>query len=99
MEFLREARALGPWIMEQRRELHRCPEHGNREFRTSAYLCQVLTELGLAPKRLLDTAVLADLAGEKPGPVIALRADMDALPVQEATGLPYASENPGMMHA
>ena len=90
---------MGPWILEQRRALHRCPEHGNREFRTSAYLCQVLTELGLAPKRLLDTAVLADLAGEKPGPVIALRADMDALPVQEATGLPYASENPGMMHA
>lgn len=99
MDFLQEARALGPWILEQRRALHRCPEHGNREFRTSAYLCQVLTELGLAPKRLLDTAVLADLAGEKPGPVIALRADMDALPVQEATGLPYASENPGMMHA
>ena len=53
----------------------------------------------MEPRRMLQTAVVADLVGGKPGPIIALRADMDALPIQEATGLAYASENPGMMHA
>ena len=99
MDFLKEARSHLEWIVEQRRWLHRHPEHGNREVLTSAYLCQILTELGMEPKRMLETAVTADLVGGKPGPVIALRADMDALPVEEHTGLPYASEHPGMMHA
>lgn len=99
MGLLTQAKAIGPWIVEQRRWLHRHPEHGNREFETADYLCQVLRELGMEPKRLLDTAVVADLVGGKPGPIIGLRADMDALPVQEHTGLDFASENPGMMHA
>ena len=99
MDFLREAQEHSAWIIDQRRWLHRHPEHGNEEVQTSAHLCQVLTELGLAPKRLLGTAVVADLVGGKPGPMVALRADMDALPIQEATGLDYASEHPGMMHA
>ena len=99
MGFLTEAKAISPWIIDQRRWLHRHPEHGNKEFKTAEYLCQVLRELGMEPKRLLDTAVVADLVGGKPGPVIGLRADMDALPVTEETGLDFASEHPGMMHA
>ena len=99
MGFLREANAISPWIIEQRRWLHRHPEHGNKEFKTAEYLCQVLRELGMEPRRLLDTAVVADLVGGKPGPIIGLRADMDALPVTEETGLDFASEHPGMMHA
>ncbi len=99
MDFLQEARALTPWLLQLRRALHRRPEHGNREFQTSAYLCRTLEEIGLQPKRLLDTAVVAELRGSLPGPIVALRADMDALPIQEKTGLPFASEIPGMMHA
>ena len=99
MGFLTEAKAISPWIIDQRRWLHRHPEHGNKEFKTAEYLCQVLRELGMEPKRLLDTAVVADLVGGKPGPIIGLRADMDALPVTEETGLDFASEHPGMMHA
>lgn len=99
MDFLQEARALTPWLIQLRREFHRRPEHGNKEFHTSAYVCRALEALDLQPKRLLDTAVTAELRGGRPGPVVALRADMDALPIQEATDLPYASEVPGMMHA
>jgi len=99
MDFLQEARSIQDWITEQRRWLHRHPEHGWREFQTSAYLAQVLQELGMTPEIMVGTAVVADLVGENPGPIIALRADMDALPVQEQTGLPFASEHPGMMHA
>ena len=99
MNFLREAQSISPWMIQLRRAFHRRPEHGNKEFHTSAMICRTLESLGLTPRRLLDTAVTADLTGGRPGPMVALRADMDALPLQEATGLPYASEIPGMMHA
>ena len=99
IDFLQEARSMQDWIIAQRRWLHRHPEHGYKEFQTSEYICQVLKDLGMEPRRMAETAVVADLVGGKPGPVIGLRADMDALPVQEQTGLPFASENPGMMHA
>lgn len=99
MDFLQEAQALAPWLTRLRRDFHRRPEHGNKEFSTAASICRVLESLGLTPVRLLETAVMADLTGGRPGPMAALRADMDALPIQEATGLPYASETPGMMHA
>ena len=99
MNFLQEAQAMAPWLTELRRELHRQPEPGNEEFQTAACLCRVLTELKLEPKRLLQTAVTAELRGGKPGPTVVLRADMDALPIREETGLPFTSETPGMMHA
>lgn len=99
MNFLQEAQSLAPWLTELRRDFHRRPEHGNKEFHTSAYICRALESMGLEPKRLLETAVTAELQGGRPGPTIALRADMDALPIQEHTDLPYASEVPGMMHA
>ena len=99
MEFLKEAQALSAWIVEQRRWLHRHPEHGAKEYKTAEYLEKILRELGMEPKRLTETGIIADLVGGKPGPVIALRADMDALPIQEETGLDFASEHPGMMHA
>ena len=99
IDFLQEARSVQDWIIEQRRWFHRHPEHGYREFKTSEYICGVLKELGMEPRRMAETAVVADLVGGKPGPIIGLRADMDALPVQEQTGLPFASEHEGMMHA
>ena len=99
MNFLSEAIKLKPWIIEQRHALHRIPEHGNKEFLTSEYICNVLSDLGLRPERILDTAIIADLKGAIPGPIVALRADMDALPIQECTGVSFASIHSGMMHA
>ncbi len=81
-------------------DLHRHPELGLEEVRTTALLRRVLTEAGVAvyPSGL-PTGLIAVIEGALPGRVIGLRADMDALPVQEDTGLPYASEEPGKMHA
>ncbi|MDR1546468.1 MAG: amidohydrolase [Deltaproteobacteria bacterium] len=82
-----------------RRDLHRHPELGRQERRTSALIEEVLKNLGLDVKRVTGTGLSAVLKGGRPGPTLLLRADLDALPVQEATGLPYASETPGVMHA
>lgn len=81
-------------------DLHRHPELGNREARTTARLREALEKAGievLPPPT--ETGLIAVIRGKKPGRVIGLRADMDALPVQEESGLPYASEVPGVMHA
>ena len=80
--------------------LHQHPELGLQEYETSAYLKTVLQAEGV---RLLDTGMetgaLAVVGGRQPGRVIGLRCDIDALPVQEESGLPYASLTPGRMHA
>lgn len=79
--------------------LHRHPELALREYETTAYLKEILNQSGI---RLIETGMetgaLATI-GNSGGPVIALRADIDALPIGEETGLTYASENPGVMHA
>ena len=99
MKFLDEARAAAPWMVDLRRQIHRRPELGNQEFETAAAVEAALASMGLKPRRLLETAVVCDIEGALPGPTVALRADLDALPLQEETGLPYASEIPGQMHA
>lgn len=88
-------------IIEIRRDLHRHPEIGSREFRTSEVIRGKLAEYGVdSVDSPLPTAVVALIHGKKgPGKCVALRADIDALPVQEETGLPFSSEIPGMMHA
>ncbi|MBO9609874.1 MAG: amidohydrolase [Paenibacillaceae bacterium] len=87
------------WI-EFRRDLHRNPELSFQESRTAAKVAQWLSELGLSVRTGVGGhGVVADLQGDRPGPTIALRADMDALPIQEETILPFASEVPGVMHA
>ncbi len=82
-----------------RRDFHAHPELGFQEFRTAEVIEQYLQDLGLSTKRLAKTGVVAVLEGGSPGPVLMLRADMDALPVSEDTGLPFCSTNPGVMHA
>lgn len=82
-----------------RRDIHRHPELGNDEKRTSALVARTLEGLGWAVARPVGTAVMATLEGSEPGRTVALRADMDALRIQEETGLPFASEVPGVMHA
>ena len=102
------ATALGDKVVAWRRDLHQHPELGNRETRTAALVAEHLRELGLEPTTgIATTGVTAVLKGGKPGPRIALRADMDALPVTETSGLPFASkatstyrgEAVGVMHA
>lgn len=84
-------------LIEWRRHLHEHPELGNREFKTSAYIVDQLKDLGLEIKTgVAKTGVVAILRGGKPGPVIALRADMDALPVKERVNIPYASKDSGI---
>ncbi|MES1243642.1 MAG: amidohydrolase [Acidobacteriota bacterium] len=86
------AQAVAPEIVEIRHRLHRNPELGNRETETAALVAEQLRKIGLEPRTgVAKTGVVAVLKGGKPGPVIAVRADMDALPVTEETDLPFKS--------
>lgn len=81
-----------PHAIAWRRDIHQHPELGNREFRTGKLVADHLRTLGLEVRYpVAHTGVVGVLKGALPGPVVALRADMDALPVSEQTGLPYAS--------
>nr|WP_255775433.1 amidohydrolase [Microbulbifer sediminum] len=95
-------------VIEWRRHLHQNPELGNREFETAKYIQQHLEQLGLEVETgIAHTGVVGLLKGGRPGPTVALRADMDALPVTEQVDLPFASkvktqfngEEVGVMHA
>lgn len=87
-------------IVSIRRDIHQHPELSGFENRTADVIESYLKELGLKPYRLCGTAVICDLLGTNPNlPLIALRADTDALPIQEETGLPFASVHEGVMHA
>ncbi len=88
----------GEWLREFRRDIHAHPELSWRELRTTAAVFDALTAAGLKPRRLSTTGLVCDL-GPDDGPRVALRADMDALPIHEDTGLRYASTNPGVSHA
>ncbi len=100
--------ALQPKIIEWRRDLHQFPELSNREFRTSKIVAEHLQSLGLEVETgVAKTGVVGVLRGDLPGPTIALRADMDGLPVTEQTDVPFRSrvtttfrnETVGVMHA
>jgi amidohydrolase len=87
-------------IVKIRRFIHMNPELGNREVETARLIASTLEPLGFEVRTgVAKTGVVAVLRGGQAGPAVAVRADMDALPVQEATGLPYKSLNPGVMHA
>ena len=82
-----------------RRDLHQNPELSWQEHRTAERISSALHELGIPHRRLMGTGIVADLPGTDALPAVALRADIDALPIQEETGLPFASANDGVMHA
>lgn len=98
-DYLTAAGEIAPELTALREEFHRWPELGNREYRTAERIEAALNGWGIPTRRLLDTAVVARLEGGLPGRTAALRADMDALPLTEATGAEFASRNPGVMHA
>ncbi len=80
-----------PKIIQWRREIHQNPELSNREFKTQKKIADHLKSLGIETRLLAKTGVVGVLKGGKPGPVIALRADIDALPVEERNNLPFKS--------
>lgn len=87
-------------MIEWRRALHANPEVSGSEFQTRAFILEQLKQLDIPVQTFESHAgIVATLEGKGPGGVVALRADMDALPVNEETGLPYCSQNPGVMHA
>lgn len=96
---LREARALLPYMTAIRRDIHAHPELGRQEHRTQALILRELEAMGIEARKCADTGVLGLIRGGRPGKTIGLRADIDALPIQEETGLPFASQNAGVMHA
>jgi len=99
-DFLSEAQALFDFTRSLRRDFHMHPELGFQEFRTAGIVAKQLADLGLeVTNGVGGTGVVALIEGVKTGPVIMLRADMDALPIIEETGAPYSSQNPGVMHA
>ena len=85
-------------LVKTRHHLHQHPELSGQEYETTAFLSRYLQELGI---KILDSGLETGLIAEigQGEPVIVLRADIDALPILEQTGLPYASQNPGVMHA
>lgn len=88
-----------PTLIALRRQIHRHPELGFQEHRTAALIASTLTALGISPcSGVAGTGVTAVLAGQA-GPTVAIRADMDALPIQEQNAVPYASTVPNVMHA
>ncbi len=93
------ARALAGTLTAWRRHLHRHPELGFEERATSAFLAGELDRIGLEHVEVAGTGRLARLDTGRPGPVVLLRADIDALPITEQTGAPYASQRAGLMHA
>ena len=101
VELLQAVEEMMPEIIEIRRDIHKHPEIGRKEFRTTALIKEKLKEYGVDEiKSLMPTGAVALIKGETAADVcIALRTDIDALPVQEETGLPYSSKVPGMMHA
>jgi amidohydrolase len=96
----RLAKEVEAKVIEWRRDLHQNPELGNREFRTSEKVAEHLRRLGMEVQtKVAYTGVVGILRGAKDTPVVALRADMDALPVTELAEVPFVSKNKGVMHA
>jgi amidohydrolase len=102
------ASAVQPTVVDWRRWFHQNPELSNREFNTSKRIADILEDMGLEPRTgIAHTGISAIIEGGKPGPLVAIRADIDALPVTEQTGLPFAStqrseyngQEVGVMHA
>ena len=100
MNLKKKITSLKDELIELRRDFHKYPELGFKEYRTAEIVANYLEKCGLKVKRgVARTGVVALLEGNAPGPTLLLRADMDALPIQEENELPYKSINKGVMHA
>ena len=99
IRWLEEAEEIKDEIIALRRDLHAHPEVGNAEYRTTEVLEKWLNSCGIETQKPLATGLYGILHCAKKGGTVMLRSDIDALPVEERTGLPFSSVNPGVMHA
>ena len=100
MDIRARAHEISDEMLSWRRDFHAHPELSNNEFRTTEKIVELLKSFGCdSVERPLPTGAVAIIKGAKPGKCVAIRADIDALPVKEETGLPIASQNDGVMHA
>ena len=97
-DWMAEAKVLEPQLQQWRRTLHQHPEVGFDLPKTRALVKQALTEMGYTPQDCGKAGIIALAGGKRPGKTILLRGDMDALPIQEESGVDFASEVPGKMH-
>eukprot|EP01136_Pigoraptor_vietnamica_P015118 Opistho-1_new@57874 len=94
------ANDLAGEFVANRRHLHKNPELSYEEFKTQQYVAARLKEIGITPTEIANTGLVATIEGNNPSSkIVALRADMDALPIVEANDVPYKSLNQGVMHA
>ncbi|MBF8984470.1 amidohydrolase [Lutibacter sp. B2] len=97
---IEESKKIKDWLIAIRRDLHKHPELGMQEVRTSKKICEYLDEMNIPyESNVANTGVVGLIKGKYKGPTIALRADMDALPIQDGKDKSYKSENYGIMHA
>lgn len=94
-----KTKEIHDWVIDQRRNFHKHPEPSYKEFNTTKAIQAELEKMGIPTKNITETGVIGLLEGKGKGKVLGLRADIDALPVLEDTGLPFTSENVGFMHA
>ncbi|MCC8194775.1 MAG: amidohydrolase, partial [Deltaproteobacteria bacterium] len=99
IDCMAEAQAVAYDVIAWRRHIHANPEAAFHEKETAAFVSETLRGFGYSPAPVGKTGLMAVLEGALPGKTLGLRADMDALPGTETTGLPFASRNPGLMHA
>jgi amidohydrolase len=96
---LDKAKQLHPHLIELRRAIHRQPELGFDVFKTAELVTRILGELGIECQTGVGKTGVVGYIGDREGPVVGIRADMDALPIQEINAVEYASQVPGKMHA
>ena len=96
---LNKAKEIQDWVVEHRRDFHIHPELSYKEFRTTKVIKEELEKMGIETRSIGDTGIVGIIKGKEGGKVLGLRADIDALPVTEDTGLDFTSENEGVMHA
>ncbi len=99
MDIKNQVRSLADELKALRRDFHQYPELGCEEYRTADQISIYLADCGIESRRLTPTDVIGLIEGKEKGPTIMLRADMDALPLNETTSHPYKSKHPGKMHA
>ena len=99
MNFIDKVKNVEEKIIEMRRHLHENPELSSQEFETQKYIMKQLDELGIPYEKVGTTSLVGHIKGSKPGKTVALRADIDALPIIEQSGASYSSKNEGVMHA
>ena len=90
---------IHPWMKEIRRDFHTYPELGKKEFRTQEKICQYLEEMRIPWEKKAGTGIVGFIQGKSSGKLVGLRADIDALPMQEKNDVSYRSKNDGVMHA